>query len=291
MQILGKIEVLRLDPKPHGKLKKKLHGYQGNVYRLRFGDYRIVYTYGDGWVVFLGVDARKDVYKGEKLLADAPSVEISNFSNLENLLTLTVNPTFTPQPTDNLLPVQLTEELLTRLFVPKECFFALLSCCTLDELLAADIPALVRDRIFDCITAPNFDSVLGQPSLLTGSTSDLLRFTEGELLVFLIKLNSEHEKFVNWALDASSPTLIKGSPGTGKSTVALYRVRALIAHLKKNGVAKPKILFTTYTNALITFSQQLLERGNGFRGIIANLLQEPKLEDKVEAKLTLNSSL
>ncbi len=100
-----------------------------------------------------------------------------------------------------------------------------------------------------------------------------------------------NQKFVNWALDASDPTLIKGSPGTGKSTVALYRVRALIAHLKKNGLAKPKIFFTTYTNALITFSQQLLERGNGFRGIIANLLQEPKLEDKVEAKLTLNSCL
>ena len=96
VQILEKIEVLRLDPQPHGKLKKKLHGYQGNVYRLRFGDYRIVYTYGDGWVVLLGVDARKDVYKGEKLLADAPSVEISHFSNLENLLTLTVNATFTP---------------------------------------------------------------------------------------------------------------------------------------------------------------------------------------------------
>ena len=259
VQILEKIEVLRLDPKPHGNLKKKLHGYQGNVYRLRFGDYRIVYTYGDGWVVLLGVDARKDVYKGEKLIADVPSVEISNFANLEHLLTPTVSPTFIQQSTDNLLPVQITEELLGRLLVPKECFTALLSCHTLDELLAADIPAMVRDRIFDCITSPNFDSVLAQPSLLTGTTSDLLRFTEGELLGFLLKLNAEQEKFVSWALEASGPTLIKGSPGTGKSTVALYRVKALIECLKKSGVAKPKILFTTYTNALITFSQQLLE--------------------------------
>lgn len=64
VQILEKIEVLRNEPKPHGNLKKKLHGYKGNVYRLRSGDYRIIYTYGDGWVTLLGVDARKDVYKG-----------------------------------------------------------------------------------------------------------------------------------------------------------------------------------------------------------------------------------
>lgn len=305
VQILEKIEVLRQDPKPHGNLKKKLHGYQGSVYRLRFGNYRIVYTYGDGWVVLLGVDARKDVYKGEKLLADVPSVEISNFSNLENLLTPTVSPTFAPQSTDNLLPVQLTEELLTRLFVPKECFAALLSCHTLDELLAADIPALVRDRIFDCITSPNFDRVLAQPNLVTGSTSDLLRFAEGELLGFLLKLNSEQEKFISWALDASGPTLIKGSPGTGKSTVALYRVRALIKRLKSSGVVKPKILFTTYTNALITFSQQLLESllGNDAQyvevktadslvhSLICQATGNPKIAEPAELKHTIKQAL
>jgi superfamily I DNA/RNA helicase len=74
----------------------------------------------------------------------------------------------------------------------------------------------------------------------------LLRFTEGELLGFLLKLNPEQEKFVTWALNASGPTLLKGGPGTGKSTVALYRVRALIETLKKSGVSQPKILFTTY---------------------------------------------
>jgi mRNA-degrading endonuclease RelE of RelBE toxin-antitoxin system len=45
VQILEKVEVLRTDPKPHGNLKKKLHGYRGNVYRLRSGDYRIIYTH------------------------------------------------------------------------------------------------------------------------------------------------------------------------------------------------------------------------------------------------------
>ncbi|MCT7953080.1 AAA family ATPase [Ancylothrix sp. C2] len=261
LQILEKIEVLRDDPKPHGNLKKKLHGYKGDVYRLRSGDYRIIYTYGDKWVALLGVDARKDVYKGSKLVAETNPLDVSNLPDLSDVLTPNATPTPQPQNASKeiLLPVQLTEELLTRLLVPNEYFPILLSCRTLDELLSVDIPSLLIERIFDCITSPNFDRVLDQPSFVTGNTGDLLRFTEGELLGFLLKLNPEQEKFVTWALNASGPTLLKGGPGTGKSTVALYRVQALIEILKKSGVSEPKILFTTYTNALIAYSEQLLQ--------------------------------
>lgn len=86
IQVLEKIEILRDDPKPHGKLKKKLHGYKGDIYRLRSGDFRIIYTYGDGWVALLGVDARKDVYKGDKLIAEETEVDVAAFANLEDLL-------------------------------------------------------------------------------------------------------------------------------------------------------------------------------------------------------------
>ncbi|MGF1674334.1 MAG: UvrD-helicase domain-containing protein, partial [Rivularia sp. (in: cyanobacteria)] len=60
--------------------------------------------------------------------------------------------------------------------------------------------------------------------------------------------------------NANGPSLLKGGPGTGKSTVALYRTRAILEILQNQGVSQPKILFTTYTNALISFSQQLLTR-------------------------------
>jgi len=50
---------------------------------------------------------------------------------------------------------------------------------------------------------------------------DLLRFREGELLGFLLRLNTEQEKFVTWAVKGKGATLLKGGPGTGKSTVAL----------------------------------------------------------------------
>lgn len=261
MHILEKIEVLRSDPKPHGSLKKKLHGYKGDIYRLRSRDYRIVYTYGDGWVALLGVDARKDVYKGSKLIAETTAVDVSAFADLDELLTPEKAPTVQAKssPTE-ILPVELTAELLESLLIPNAWFPALLSCRTVDDLLAADIPDGVRDRILDCITAPNFDRVLAQPSFVTGDADQLLRFQQGDLLGFLLKLNPEQEKFVTWAINASGPTLLKGSPGTGKSTVALYRTREIIQKLQANGVKSPRILFATYTNALVTFSEQLLQQ-------------------------------
>mgnify|MGYP002780546635 CR=1 FL=1 len=262
IQILEKIEVLRDDPKPHGKLKKKLHGYRGDIYRLRSGDFRIIYTYGDGWVALLGVDARKDVYKGDKLIAEETEVDVAAFANLENLLApeKVLSPEPKPSQAETLLPVELTEELLDRLLIPKTCFPTLLACRTFDDLLEADVPGAVRDRLFDCITAPNFDQVLNQPSFVTGSPDELLRFKEGDLLGFLLKLNPEQERFVTWAINATGPTLLKGGPGTGKSTVALYRTREILKQLQANGVSQPRILFTTYTNALVTFSEQLLEQ-------------------------------
>lgn len=262
LQILEKIEVLRDDPKPHGNQKKKLHGYKGDIYRLRSGDYRIIYTYGDGWVALLGVDARKDVYRGNKLVAEETEINVAAFSKLDDLLTPEKAPT-SPRnlaETETLLPVEITEELLDRLLIPKACYPALLACRTFDDLLEADIPAGVCDRVFDCITAPNFDLVLRQPSFVTGSSDELLRFKEGDLLGFLLKLNSEQEKYVTWALNAVGPTLLKGSPGTGKSTVAIYRTREMLRQLQAKANRPPRILFTTYTNALVAFSEQLLQQ-------------------------------
>jgi superfamily I DNA/RNA helicase/mRNA-degrading endonuclease RelE of RelBE toxin-antitoxin system len=272
-QILEKVQLLANDPSPHGNVKKKLHGYKGKIYRLRSGDFRIIYTYGDGWVALLGVDARKDVYKGSKLVAEPTEVDISQLPDIEELLTPAPPPTFQPSqpklPPDNLLPTQLDETLLKQLRIPPDYFATLLACRTLDDLTNADIPEIIRERVFDCVTTPNFDQVISQPSFTAQHTDDLLRFKEGDLLGFLLKLNPEQEKFVTWAANAKGPTLLKGGPGTGKSTVALYRTREMLNQLRTDGQAQPKLLFTTYTNALVTFSEQLLQQllGKDFRRV------------------------
>ncbi len=264
VQILEKVERLREDPSPHGTLKKKLHGYSGNVYRLRSGDYRVLYTYGDGWVTLLGVDERKDVYKGDRLLAEEPGVPVSRIPDVESLLqpepSHDSHESDTPTRENEDLPFDMDEGLLRRLRIPREHFAALLECKTLDDLLDADVPDPVRERVFDAISSPDYERVLEQPDFLTGDVSDLLRFREGELLGFLLKLDPEQEKYVSWALNASGPTLVKGGPGTGKSTVALYRARSLVRSLRESGIENPRVLFTTYTNALVAFSEQLLWR-------------------------------
>ena len=82
---------------------------------------------------------------------------------------------------------------------------------------------------------------------------------EGELVPMLLRLDPEQERHVEWALTGSGPVLLKGAPGTGKSIVAIYRVRSLIQALRRTGIAEPRILFTSYTNALVSAARQMLE--------------------------------
>lgn len=267
-QVLAKIEKeLRPDPSPHDPIKKKLHGYQGKVYRLRSGDYRVLYTYGEGWVTLLGVDDRKDVYRGEQLVAEEPDIAVREIPSVDGwlepkLTTPTWSTAQTPQSmpvTSELapLPMKLTPDLLRRLQVPENYIATLCACSTFDDLFAVQIPEYLRERLFDNFTATNPDQVLRQPSYLTGSVENLLRFTEGKLTAFLLQLSPEQERFVTRALHAQGPTLLKGGPGSGKSTIALYRVQALVRDLA--ATPQPRILFTTYTNALVSASRQLLE--------------------------------
>jgi superfamily I DNA/RNA helicase/mRNA-degrading endonuclease RelE of RelBE toxin-antitoxin system len=270
-QVLDKIErELRADPAPHDPVKKKLHGYKGDVYRLRSGDYRVLYTYGDGWVTLLGVDDRKDVYRGEQLVAEEPEILIRAIPSVDDWLEpkpvtpawsmqRAQAPRITPVPLEAPmdLPMALTPDLLRRLQIPAAYLDTLCACATFDDLFAAQIPEYLRERLFDNLTATNPDQTLNQPSFVTGSVDNLLRFTEGKLTAFLLQLSPEQERFVTRALHAQGPTLLKGGPGSGKSTIALYRTQALVRDLAST--PSPRILFTTYTNALVTASRQLLE--------------------------------
>jgi mRNA interferase RelE/StbE len=61
-QLVTKIESLQKDPRP---AQSKLLHSDKQIYRLRSGDYRIIYQIKDGRLLVLvaRVDNRKDVYK------------------------------------------------------------------------------------------------------------------------------------------------------------------------------------------------------------------------------------
>lgn len=264
-QIIEKVEMLRESPRPDAKNRKRLKGYKHPIYRIRSGNYRILYTYDEAnnWVALLGVDHRKDVYDGDELVAEPVDPSVGQLPSSEDLLSLVDTPHDHPKPKAKdieLLPVKIDAELLHQLRIPDDYIPALIGCRTLDDLLAAPVPDQVIERVFVVVSTPDYERVFQQPSFETGAADDLLLFREGKLVDFLLKLDPEQERYVTWALDGSGPTLVKGGPGSGKSTIALYRAKALVEEERKRGNPESRILFTTYTVALVTSSQQLIQR-------------------------------
>lgn len=293
-QVLAKIDVLRQDPRPFHNVKKKLHGYKGDIYRLRSGDFRIIYTFGDGWVALLGVDRRADVYKGGKIIAndddiafDLAAVPATEAALAREPAQAAVIVMTEPAPASAALPMPIDREMLTRLRIPEQHMAALLACKTEDDLLNADVPQEVCARIVDVIFPRDYEQVAEQqPDLITGDVDNLLRYKEGSLLGFLLRLSPAQERYVIWGLNATGPTLLKGGPGTGKSTVALYRAREFVRVLRRMGNPFPRILFTTYTNALVTYSQQLLRELLGEDAACVEVQTADKLAMSIVSKMS-----
>ena len=260
-QVLEKIKILEQDPSPDGKAKKKIKEWD-DVYRLRCGDYRILYAYKDPYVSLLKLERRdEDTYDDE--------VEATFLGGYAPDIAMRETPGQVKQP-DLLAPLEtesrvlaepITQELLTNLLIPAQYHARLLAIQTEEELLnCSDVPQQPMEQLLDCIFPPSLSQIMQQPVFLLEDLDDLIRYKEGELIGFLLKLSPEQERFVSWAMRANGPTQVKGGPGTGKSTVALYRVRSLLEKLRQQGVAEPRILFTTYTNALVHSSEQLLQQ-------------------------------
>lgn len=81
-----KINLLVTDPLPDGKVKKKLHGSDG-ICRLRVGDHRVFYQFGDSWVSLLGIRRRReDTYDNVPLTEDSPNLPPDADVDLDDVL-------------------------------------------------------------------------------------------------------------------------------------------------------------------------------------------------------------
>jgi superfamily I DNA/RNA helicase/mRNA-degrading endonuclease RelE of RelBE toxin-antitoxin system len=162
------------------------------------------------------------------------------------------------QPTGRLLPMEITVEVLQRLQIPEVYHQELVACQTEDDLLVLNLPSDIFDRVSDWLyNRPTLAEIAQEPNLVLKEPEDLQRYADGDLLGFLLLLDEEQKPLVDFAL--SGPTLVKGGPGSGKSTIALYRVAEIVTRLALPGMT-PRILFTTYTNALVRASEQLLRQ-------------------------------
>ncbi|NTU82666.1 MAG: UvrD-helicase domain-containing protein, partial [Chloroflexales bacterium] len=266
-----KLKVLAQDPHSAQGDAKKLKGY-ANVYRARVGDYRVFYSIGQGWVKLLSVRKRDERTYEDELPDVAPPPVIPDHEALEPQAQgsgfgvqgsevwcslaqpdIDVQPSepypLNPEPSAE-LPYPLTDTLLAQWQVPAEYRPAALAASTEDALLDLSIPERFISRILDNLFPRPLEIIVAQPEYVLPEPEAVERFAEEDLGSFLLRLSPEQQELV--AQDRHGPTLVKGGPGTGKSTLAIYRVQRLL----DKGLSR--ILFTTYTNALVGYSEQLL---------------------------------
>ena len=270
------VEELQRDPTPRGATVKKLKGYV-NVYRYRINDHRLVYAVDlTGKVIkLLAIGLRKTIYDRFR---SAPEVPLQPIPGEVAEHPDRTEPDASEEADAHIAPPQvdertvpgdssgagpaaeplppIKEDLLRTLRVPEEHFPDLVRCRTDVDLFAAPVPDTWKGRVLDALFPKPIAQVQTQPDLVLQTPEDLTKFVEGTLTAFLLQLDAEQEALAKRSL--IGPALIKGGPGTGKSTVALYRARALVEQGAVGG-RPPSILFTTYTNALVSASEQLLQ--------------------------------
>jgi superfamily I DNA/RNA helicase/mRNA-degrading endonuclease RelE of RelBE toxin-antitoxin system len=139
-----------------------------------------------------------------------------------------------------------------------------------EAILDVDIPNIFKERIIDNLYPRSLEQIEHKPDFILKEPEDLNKFLAGELTEFFLKLSKKQQELLD--IESNVPTLIQGGAGTGKSILALYRVEKLI----QSGVTK--ILFTTHTNTLVEYSQQLLH----------SLLGKPPQQFGVEVDLVDN---
>lgn len=292
-----------------------------NLYRYRLKkDYRIIYSVGDGCVCLLAIGQRRDIYDRFYLNPGFTTPRGVNAASAEpQIVPTTVYDTFNsprigqdsggqdvtddePQEAPAIadagygsvrqlhaaasegVRVPLLDQLLAFWGVAPEYRQAILRCRSLEDLLELDIPDDIKDRLLHIQKPPTLSEILEQPTMELRDPADLDRYAEGSLKRFLLKLDPDQERAAARAL--RGPVLVKGGPGTGKSLVALYRIKNLLeapAQHQLFASERPRILLLTYTRSLINVCQELLQE---LLGGIPDGLDVMNLDRKVRDIIT-----
>jgi mRNA-degrading endonuclease RelE of RelBE toxin-antitoxin system len=280
--IQSKVDLIRENPKPDAKNKKALKGTDDpRRYRVRAGNYRVVYSFDAVTVSLWDVDARDEVYWK---LRDGTfvKVEVDVLEDGDDE-TIVVGDAVEPQgdlfapfrarmlrgprslpgavpetiTVRTHLPAPITPELLLALRVPPQHHRALLACISdgdlIDAIDAQRVPQDLVERIFNAITEPDYARIAAEPRKQIKRTEDLTRFHSGELIDFQVALDDGQKEVARSLASARGSWLLKGGAGSGKSTVLMDA--AIDAALSGR---YPRILYTTYTRSLTAISERLL---------------------------------
>lgn len=274
-------DVLVASPTDHSQTQvKKLSGYK-DLWRLRIGrDYRLIYRVDEDTktVILLMVGHRNGIYDrtgigdaddaavSYRIIASAPEL-LEKKPTKRQLAEADVHVAIAEDSPDELLERELTGELLTEWGIPTRHHAAIVNVRTATELLnlAGPVPSPVIERVLKGLYPPPIESVINRAVRVPETTEAIEEAADGNrsLLSFLLHLDPEQRQFVNRFQrgGGSGPWLVKGGPGSGKSTVALYCVREIFDPKapRLGSAEEPNVLFTTFTKSLTSAASHLLE--------------------------------
>ncbi len=290
--ITRSLNALKVDPFRAPNVKRVLKHLYHNVYRLRLGDYRLVYAVGDRIISLLAVGRRGEIYN--RYLGDTEALVTADAAKDATPKALKTTPfdhgrAWYPEGSEESASsrdVPLIKEkadgpvgqgafadLLERWSIPQEQRQRILRCSNLQEIFLLELPDETMKVVQHWYNPPTLQELNEQPDFSLDNVSDLERFRDGTLTRFLLKLSPEQEKIA--ARSLRGPALVKGGPGTGKSLVALYRVKNLVDPKEyKLFEPLPRILFLTYGKSLMNATKQLLDElipGNREQVVVTNL--------------------
>lgn len=265
---------------------KRLKGWKG-FFRYRVGDHRIVYRVDrdSKTVTMLMVGHRASIYgRLGHSPEGGPMARIVADQSMDNLLdeppsaldrgealVKNASETSVPSPatvSDRQLPLTITDDMLDAWIVPPQFHRAVLAVHTEGDLLgltSGGVPDEVIERIMNGLWPASIENIANQASRKIIIPEEVNEAARGEkpLDEFLLDLDDDQKKFVNRfkVPNPTGPWMVKGGPGSGKSTVALYCIKALRdaeQDMFRTTRVPIRILFTTYTKSLVAASKQLL---------------------------------
>lgn len=262
---------------------KKLKGW--NLWRYRVGDHRIIYEVNikKKTVTLMMIGPRDSIYDRLGHVPNVgPSTRIVSQPELSGYLEekptaemvgrALVASDEVEQPSEPTgrsgqeLPQRLDSAFLKQCGVSVKFHGRLARVSTEGQLLSCGVPDDVIERVMNSLFPPSLEVIAQKPKRAVHSDEALDSAAQGErsLEEFMLALDEDQQPFVDRFEKErpKGPWMVKGGPGSGKSTVALYCIKGLAdtANKPKLFSDKPlRILFTTFTKSLITASNHLLD--------------------------------
>ena len=238
----------------------KLKGYR-DLYRVRIGKYRLIYEKSRDQVLAHCIRPRATVYKSLELVEEEQLDHLD--AEFDDLLDTSLPAERGVNRSEEDLPKQLTPQFLGAWNIPEPYHSALAHCRTETDLLETclkGVPYPVFSSLIAALYPSNLQRLQADATYRLPSKEERKRLAAGELTSFLLVLDDEQTRLAERSLDtARGPILVKGGPGSGKSTIALHRIKKILEREhQKLADAPVRILFATYTKALTNANKELL---------------------------------